>query len=344
MKRVVKIERCVGQDRAGVYENNKLVELHILPWSRKELPRSGQIYSGRIRHIETAIKAAFVDLGSHCDGFLNLKSGNTLTEGQKVVVRVTRAPEQDKGPILRLVENIPARDHLGRHHEGSLAEDLCRRFNDDLDTEYVDTGSLDAAFSIALERGFSIPGGGRLTLDHTRAMHVIDVDSHKWTGTNLDLNKHAADQIIMITRLLNLAGLFAVDFVSMKDKSASKALLAHIKNLSQSDVEPYIFAPLSRFCVCEFTRRKSGPSLKDLLLDRSGNGLSPEAQSLSGLVALEREGRAHPGHKLIMTLPTDAFRWANDNTSLWHPAMSDRLGQRFELREGEGLEVKPVIA
>src|SRR6185436_21011282 len=89
---------------------------------------------------------------------------------------------------------------------------------------------LDALVEESLSLTAPIPGGGALTIEPTAALVAIDVDAGGRQGSGdperfaLDLNIAAAGEAARQIRLRNLAGLIAIDFVSMRAKSHAKQL------------------------------------------------------------------------------------------------------------------------
>lgn len=68
--------------------------------------RRGDIYLGRVTHVDRALGAAFVDIGAPQAGLLMLgdsvagPAGDKMSEGQAAVVQVVRAPDESKGAKL----------------------------------------------------------------------------------------------------------------------------------------------------------------------------------------------------------------------------------------------------
>src|SRR5690242_16993608 len=68
----------------------------------------------------------------------------------------------------------------------------------------------------------NLPSGAYLIIEHTEAMHVIDVNSgYKSVGNNqvqnaLETNLEAAAEIARQLRLRDIVGIFIVDFIDMK--------------------------------------------------------------------------------------------------------------------------------
>ena len=74
MKRRCVIEHCIGETRAAIYENRKLVELHLRRESKNLNPYIGDIFVGKISRIDQSIGGAFVDLGGSLNGLLKFSN------------------------------------------------------------------------------------------------------------------------------------------------------------------------------------------------------------------------------------------------------------------------------
>lgn len=95
------VEVSAGEIRTALLTGDKLTELVIDRQSR--WPAAGTLIRGRVASRHAASKAIFVDLGRGVTGFLSDKDiagGKSLNGGQTVLVQVTRAAIDDKGPKL----------------------------------------------------------------------------------------------------------------------------------------------------------------------------------------------------------------------------------------------------
>lgn len=66
---------------------------------------TGNIYLGRVEHVDKGLGAAFVNIGEEKNGFLPLK-GAHLHRGDTVVVEVKKDPVGQKGPLLTMEYSI----------------------------------------------------------------------------------------------------------------------------------------------------------------------------------------------------------------------------------------------
>jgi ribonuclease G len=110
-----------------------------------------------------------------------------------------------------------------------------------------------------------LPSGGYLIIEHTEAMHVIDVNSGNRKGADgqesnaLATNIEAAEEIARVLQLRDMGGIVCIDFIDMHDRENNKALYEKIKEVMQSDRAKHNILPPSKFGVVEITRQRVRP-------------------------------------------------------------------------------------
>ncbi|MEM9737740.1 MAG: Rne/Rng family ribonuclease [Bacteroidota bacterium] len=128
---------------------------------------------------------------------------------------------------------------------------------------------IDQKIKNLLSEVVSLPGGGYLIIEHTEAMHVIDVNTGNRVHAGVDqealafeVNMVAAEEIARQMRLRNMGGIIIVDFIGMRNYQNKRALYEAIKQFVKNDrFQPEII-PLSRFGVMEITRPRVRPALR----------------------------------------------------------------------------------
>lgn len=110
--------------------------------------------------------------------------------------------------------------------------------------------------------------GAYLVVEHTEAMHVIDVNSgHKVGSAATDdaimaVNMEAAEEIARQMRLRDLGGLIVIDFIDMKDMEHKKTLQKAMRDFMLKDRAQHTILPLSKFGLMQITRQRVRPELK----------------------------------------------------------------------------------
>ena len=115
-------------------------------------------------------------------------------------------------------------------------------------------------------RKVNLKSGAYLIIDHTEAMHVIDVNSGNRKATNtdqelnaLDTNLESAEEIARLLRLRDMGGIVAIDFIDMYDRANNKKLVESFKQFMKGDKAKHNIQAPSRFGVVELTRQRVRP-------------------------------------------------------------------------------------
>ncbi len=110
-----------------------------------------------------------------------------------------------------------------------------------------------------------LASGGYLIIEHTEAMHVVDVNSGNRKGSDgqesnaLATNIEAAEEIARVLQLRDMGGIVAIDFIDMHDRENNKILFEKLKEFMKSDRAKHNILPPSKFGVVEITRQRVRP-------------------------------------------------------------------------------------
>ena len=114
----------------------------------------------------------------------------------------------------------------------------------------------------------SLRRGAYLIIEHTEAMHVIDVNSGNRTKaednqeqTALEVNLAAAKEIARQLRLRDMGGIIVVDFIDMNKPEHRQALFDHMRQVMANDRARHNILPLSKFGLMQITRQRVRPAL-----------------------------------------------------------------------------------
>ena len=331
MKREARLHRAIGEARAGIYESGKLVEVHIARHSDRNLPHPGERWTGRVRRIEPSLGAAFVDMGTPTDGFLRFTTSPgapRLTEGQLLDVTVARETEPGKGPLLTYAGK-PTHENPAAVTQLSLQDRLDARFP----VVTTKEGRVPRLTDL-VQTELAIPGGGTVAIEPTRALVAVDVDKGTQVS-GLKAGEAAATLIAQQLRLRGLGGLVCIDFPNLRQPKQRSALEKAVTRAFSDDPDKPKIAPLSRFGVVELTRTRRARSLDSLLADTP-----VETAALEALDQLLAEGKARPGAQLTLTVTPELMSWLDATDLDWRGQLTERLGARFIVREGESISVE----
>ena len=117
-------------------------------------------------------------------------------------------------------------------------------------------------------RTVTYKSGAYLIIEHTEAMHVIDVNSgNRSKGsdaqekTAIDVNLAAANEIARQLRLRDLGGIIVIDFIDMGETANKQALFEHMSKVMATDRAKHNILPLSKFGLMQITRQRVRPEL-----------------------------------------------------------------------------------
>ncbi|MDR1877325.1 MAG: Rne/Rng family ribonuclease [Flavobacteriaceae bacterium] len=108
--------------------------------------------------------------------------------------------------------------------------------------------------------------GAYLIIEHTEALHVIDVNSGNVTANQksqedaaLHVNKLAAAEIARQLRLRDIGGIIVVDFIDLTSSQHKKELYEYLKEVMKDDKAKHKILPPSKFGLVQITRQRVRP-------------------------------------------------------------------------------------
>lgn len=110
--------------------------------------------------------------------------------------------------------------------------------------------------------------GPYLVIEHTEALHVVDVNSGHKVGMKGDqetnatqVNLGAAEELARQLRLRDIGGIVVVDFIDMKKAENRKQVYDKMKELLKLDKATTNVLPLSKFNLMQITRQRVRPQV-----------------------------------------------------------------------------------
>ncbi len=109
--------------------------------------------------------------------------------------------------------------------------------------------------------------GSYLIIEHTEAMHVIDVNSGSKKHTKdqennaLEVNLTAAEEIARQLRLRDMGGIIIIDFIDMAEQNHRQQLFEKMKNIMAEDRAKHQILPLTKFGIMQITRQRVRPEM-----------------------------------------------------------------------------------
>ena len=109
--------------------------------------------------------------------------------------------------------------------------------------------------------------GAYLVIEHTEAMHVVDVNSGTRVKTGkdqeqnaFDVNCTAAEEIARQLKLRDMGGIIIVDFIDMDRGEHKNALHKKMQDLMAGDRAKHNILPLTKFGLMQITRQRVRPA------------------------------------------------------------------------------------
>ena len=316
------LDETPGETRGIVARAGRHERLIIHRASDAPAGRLGALSVGRVASLEPGLNGVFVETAGAAAGFLPLKGGARLTQGQAIEVEVTAEARGGKGPTLKLVgpaegeprltaEAPSARDWLARWAPGVTPGEGAEAIQAGLEAE-----------EDALGAGVSLPDAGLdIAVERTRALVAVDVD-HQGGGVRAKAgaNRRALSEAARLIRLKAWGGLVVIDLVG---SSHDGAKLAEAARQAFRDAAEPALGPISRFGLLQLSIPWSRTPVEEILRDRDGRE-TLETRALAIVRALRR----------ALLTDTAAPRW----TAVAHPEEAEmarawvaQLGPRAHL-------------
>ncbi|MEO8884942.1 MAG: Rne/Rng family ribonuclease [Mucilaginibacter sp.] len=127
---------------------------------------------------------------------------------------------------------------------------------------------VDKQIKGAFGKTVNLAGGAYLVIEHTEALHVIDVNSGNRTANKENqeenafmVNKEAAKEIARQLRLRDMGGIVVVDFIDMHKPNNRKDLFDYLKAEMAHDRAKHTILPPSKFGLVQITRQRVRPEM-----------------------------------------------------------------------------------
>ena len=119
-------------------------------------------------------------------------------------------------------------------------------------------------------RTVTFRNGAYLIIEHTEALHVIDVNSGNRSKNPeagqernaWEVNAAAAEEIARQLRLRDMGGIIVIDFIDMTQNENKANLLAKMQEAMSNDRAKHNILPLSKFGLMQITRQRVRPEME----------------------------------------------------------------------------------
>ncbi|MFN7312698.1 MAG: Rne/Rng family ribonuclease [Bacteroidota bacterium] len=127
---------------------------------------------------------------------------------------------------------------------------------------------VDKQIKTSFGKEVNFMGGSYLIVEHTEALHVIDVNSGSIAGKEinqeenaLQVNLEAAAEIARQLRLRDMGGIIVVDFIDQKSQSNKRQVYERLKLEMKTDRARHKILPMSPFGLVQITRQRVRPEM-----------------------------------------------------------------------------------
>ncbi len=135
--------------------------------------------------------------------------------------------------------------------------------------------AVDKQIKNSFGKNISFKGGAYLIIEHTEAMHVVDVNSgHRMNADNnqesnaLEVNLEAAAEIARQLRLRDMGGIIVVDFIDMHLAINRRKLFERLTELMKTDRAKHTILPPSKFGLVQITRQRVRPEMNVTITEK----------------------------------------------------------------------------
>ncbi len=138
----------------------------------------------------------------------------------------------------------------------------------DSDVPIFDHFNITRQIKSSFGKTVSFKSGAYVIIEHTEALHVIDVNSGNRSkaapdqeSNALEVNLRAADEIARQLRLRDMGGIIVIDFIDMNKAEHRQKLYEHMREVMSNDRARHNILPLSKFGLMQITRQRVRPAM-----------------------------------------------------------------------------------
>lgn len=134
---------------------------------------------------------------------------------------------------------------------------------------------VDKQIKASFGKEVNFLGGCYLIIEHTEALHVIDVNSGSTSGKEINqeenalrVNLEAATEIARQLRLRDMGGIIVIDFIDLKTPGNRKKVYEKLKEEMSTDRAKHKILPMSPFGLMQITRQRVRPQMKIVVTEK----------------------------------------------------------------------------
>jgi ribonuclease G len=160
------------------------------------------------------------------------------------------------------------------------------KFYQSKDTPIFEKYNIERQIKTSFGKTVSMSKGAYLIIEHTEALHVIDVNSgnrsNKATNqedTAMEVNMIAAAEIARQLRLRDMGGIIVVDFIDLSNPENRKILFDFLREEMSDDKAKHKILPPSKFGLVQITRQRVRPEVNIKTREEDPNDVNGEIEA-----------------------------------------------------------------
>ncbi|MGJ8714984.1 MAG: Rne/Rng family ribonuclease [Maribacter stanieri] len=145
---------------------------------------------------------------------------------------------------------------------------------------------IERQIKTSFGRTAAMSKGAYLIIEHTEALHVIDVNSGNRSNkaknqedTALEVNLLSASEIARQLRLRDMGGIIVVDFIDMIKPQHRKRLFEHLRDEMKDDRAKHKILPPSKFGLIQITRQRVRPEMNIKTTEEDPNNTGKQVEA-----------------------------------------------------------------
>lgn len=145
---------------------------------------------------------------------------------------------------------------------------------------------IERQIKTSFGKSVSMSRGAYLIIEHTEALHVVDVNSGNRSNkaksqedTALEVNMIAASEIARQLSLRDMGGIIVIDFIDMGRAENRRKLFNHLKDEMKDDRAKHKILPPSKFGLIQITRQRVRPEMNIKTREENPNGGNAEIEA-----------------------------------------------------------------
>ncbi len=185
----------------------------------------------------------------------------------------------------------------------------------------------------------NLNSGAYLIIEHTEALHVIDVNSGYKSVSNsqeenaLGTNLEAAREIARQLRLRDIGGIIVIDFIDMKLPENRRRLQEAMDEFMKADRAKHAVLPISKFGLMQITRQRMRPEVNIITAENcpSCNGTGKVSSTLLLVDEIEKKLEYLVSHQhKNLTLHVHPFLYSHLTKGIF--SLRYKMSRKYKIR------------